>query len=101
MANEEFDYKLEDVLIISVFIFHQPSICEKQYLCINFFKKKCLSNPNNLSIFAKIESAKLPLRLANLDESYITKYHGKCRIKDNRTHLHPIRTAGESFFYKL
>jgi len=39
MANEEFDYKLADVLIISVFIFHQPSICEKQYLCINFFKK--------------------------------------------------------------
>ena len=22
-------------------------------------------------------------------------------IRDNRTHLHPIRTAGESFFYKI
>ncbi|WP_229095665.1 hypothetical protein, partial [Parabacteroides merdae] len=24
---------------------------------------------------------------------------GRCRFKDNRTRLHPIRTAGGSFFY--
>ena len=64
------------------------------------FSMKCLPNPINLSIFAATESATFPLKPANQGGSYITKYHGKCRIKDNRTHLHPTRTAGESFFYK-
>lgn len=68
---------------------------------IIIFLAKGLLNPNNLSIFAATESATLPLRPANQGGSYTTKYHGKCRIKDNRTHLHPTRTAGESFFINM
>ena len=39
-----------------------------------------------------------PLNNAQQGEVSEMMYLGRCRINDNRTRLHPIRTAGESFF---
>lgn len=56
----------------------------------------CLNQINYLYLLRKFSPSHLTILLSC--ETIKMKYHGKGRIKDNRTHLHPIRTAGESFF---